>query len=264
VNSSTGVMFRVLGIPVTVGPAILAGLLGLGFLSRLSGEFLAEWVVLGFIALLLHELGHALAFRRYGVQSSIRFWFLGGLTVPGDGEAASRLSDRQMLVVVLAGPVVGLVLGGLALAAVPALQGASRSVRVPVSLWIFVNLGWGVLNLLPISSLDGGRAIGHLAGAVFGRRGRLIGMAVGLAASVAIAAVALTLEWYSIAFVAVVFGLVIPVASGGLLDQVSPERVSRKSQEAGRELGVWNDGDERRALREDRASIYRGDFRWPQ
>jgi stage IV sporulation protein FB len=212
-DGSGGVEFRVRGIPVTVGPAIVVGLLGLGLLSRLSGEFLAEWVVLGLIALLLHELGHAFAFRRYGVASSIRFWLLGGFTTPTDAAAALRLTDRQMLVVAISGPLVGLVLGGAMLAVAPFLQETSRSVRVPVFLWIFVNLGWGALNLLPVSGLDGGRAIEYLGGAVFGRRGRMVGLAAGLVASAVIAAVALAYELYSIAFVAFVFGLVLPLLS---------------------------------------------------
>jgi membrane-associated protease RseP (regulator of RpoE activity) len=232
--SSGGITIRLAGTPVTVGPAIVVGLLGLGILSRLSGEFLAEWVVLGLIALLLHELGHALAFRRYGVESSIKFWLLGGFTIPNDGEAASRLSDRQMLVVAISGPLVGLVLGGATLAVAPALEGISDSVRVPLFLWIFVNLGWGVLNLLPIAGLDGGRAVEYLGGAVFGRRGRMVGLAAGLLASAVIAAVAVAYGLYSIAFVAFVFGLVIPLASGRSAGKATPapERPSSASTEA--------------------------------
>jgi Zn-dependent protease len=109
----------------------------MGLLSGLTAEFLVAWVILGFVALLLHELGHAVAFRRYGVDSSISFWLFGGFTIPNDQEAASRLSDRQMLVVAVSGPLVGIVIGGMMLALWPALDSADRSVRVLAFLWTF-------------------------------------------------------------------------------------------------------------------------------
>jgi Zn-dependent protease len=231
-GKSMGVTLRILGIPVTIEPWIVLGLLGLGVLSGLSGEFLAEWVALGFVALLLHELGHALAFRRFRVESSITFWLLGGFTVPNDQEVASRLSDRQMLVVALAGPAVGLVLGAATLAVGLAFRDASRSIQMPLFLWLYVNLGWAIFNLLPISSLDGGRALGHLAGAVFGQAGRAIGLAVGLVASGLIAVLAVEARLYSVAVIAVVFGLFNPDAFGYLLDEIRPRRASRRPREA--------------------------------
>jgi stage IV sporulation protein FB len=215
---------RVLGIPVSIGPAIVVGLGVLGVLSRFSGVQLVEWIGLGILALLLHELGHALAFRRFGVPASITFWVLGGLTVPDDLDAAMRLSDRQMLVVVLAGPVVGLVIGAAALAAMVVFRELPRSIREPLFLWMFVNLGWGIFNLLPISSLDGGRALEYLAAALFGRAGRLVGLAAGLVASVLIAVAAAVFGLYSVAFIAVVFGLLNPSPYRELLEAIRPGR----------------------------------------
>lgn len=228
---SASVTFRVLGIPVTIGPGIVLGLLGMGILSRFSGELLFVWVGLGIAALLLHELGHALAFRRYGVPSSISFWILGGFTVPTDLEAATRLSDRQMLVVVLAGPLIGLSIGAATVAAAFVFQDAARSIREPLFLWMFVNLGWGIFNLLPIASLDGGRALEYLGAAVFGRAGRAVGLAVGLVASALIAAAAALIGLYSVAFVAVVFGLFNPNPYRTLLDAIRPTGRSDRSRE---------------------------------
>ena len=229
----TRISFRVIGIPVVFGPAILVGLLVLGVLSRLTDAYLAEWVVLGFVALLLHELGHALAFRRYGVESSITFWLLGGFTVPTDQDAAERLTERQLLVVTVAGPLVGLVIGAatLAIGAALNLRAAPDEIREPVFLWLFVNLAWGLFNLMPISSLDGGGAIEHLAGAAFGRAGRAIGLAVCIVASGLIALAATTDGLYSIAVIAVVFGLLNPGPYRGLLDEVRHRAGSDRSVE---------------------------------
>ncbi len=238
---SANVTFKILSIPITVGPMIVVGLLVVGLLSRLTGAFLAEWVLLGFVALLIHELGHALAFRRYGVMSSISFWVLGGFTVPDDQDAASRLSDRQLLVVTVAGPLVGLVIGCATLAIGFVLGDAAESIRVPIFLWLFVNLGWALFNLMPISSLDGGQALEHLAGAVFGRPGRAIGLAAGLLASGLITILAARLGLYSIAFVAVVFGLLNPNPYRQLRYEIWPARPSEP--EPDREPGPTTDRD---------------------
>lgn len=230
-SRSAAVRFRVLGIPVTIGPSVVVGLGVLGVLSRFSGELLVTWVGLGILALFLHELGHALAFRRFGVPASISFWVIGGVTIPSDLDAAARLSDRQLLVVVLAGPVVGLVIGAGTVAAAVIFRDAARSIREPLFLWMFVNLVWGIFNLLPISSLDGGRALEYLAGAVFGRAGRAVGLAVGLVASALIAVAAAGFGLYSVAVVAIVFGLLNPNPYRGLLDAIRPGRRSGRTAE---------------------------------
>ena len=110
-GKSMAITIRVLGFPITMGWAFPAFLAFLGYISDLSGIELVVWVVFGTFAILVHELGHALAFRRYGLESSIAFWGLGGVTIPNDQGRAARLPDRQWLVVSLAGPGVGLVLG---------------------------------------------------------------------------------------------------------------------------------------------------------
>jgi stage IV sporulation protein FB len=219
-----------LGVPVTVGPSIILGLFALGVLSRLSGAYLVEWIVLGFAALLIHELGHALAFRRYGVESAITFWLLGGYTVPTDQDAAARLDDRQLLVVSIAGPLFGLVVGAVSLAVAVAARGQGADVRVPLFLWLFVNLGWAVFNLLPIASLDGGQALRHLGGAAFGRPGRAIGLVLGLLASAAIVAASVDYGLYSIAIVAAVFGLFNPTPYLELRDEIWPPRQRREPE----------------------------------
>lgn len=221
--SSVALHFRVFGTPVTVGPDIVIGLGVLGLLSRLWGIALAEWIALGFVALLLHELGHAMAFRRYGVKSSIRFFLLGGLTTPDDLDAASQLTHREMIVVSLAGPLVGLVLGGIMFGFWPVFQHAPSEVKTPLFFWAFVNLGWGIFNLMPIGSLDGGQILRNAAAAaVPGRWGVALGLAGILVASVVVALVAVAIHQVYIAFIAVVFGLADTSVYGQLRDAIFP------------------------------------------
>lgn len=206
----------------------------------------APWIifgllVLGFAALLIRELGHALAFRRYGVASTISFWILGGFTVTTDPAAAERLNDRPLVVVSVAGPLVGLVVGVAILAVAFAARGQSELIRVPIFLWLFVNLGWAIFNLLPISSLDGGQVLRHLAGAIFGRPGRAIGLVATLLASAAIVALSAAAGLYTIALVARVFGLLNPSPYRELRDEIWPATRPRpESETSGSPNPTWS------------------------
>jgi len=110
----------------------------------------------------LHELGHALAARRYGIGTrDITLWPIGGIA------RLERMPDeaRQELVVAACGPAVN-----VALAA--AFWGVAAFLDLFVtpssSLWlgrqflhrlIVVNVGLAVFNLLPAFPMDGGRIL---------------------------------------------------------------------------------------------------------
>ncbi len=56
--------------------------------SRVHGDspgvfgFLLAWVAMTFVSILVHELGHTFAFKRFGVDSSIELYHMGGLAIP--------------------------------------------------------------------------------------------------------------------------------------------------------------------------------------
>lgn len=156
-----------------------------------------RWLVGGVVALafllsaLAHELGHAIAARRYGAPGkTVVVYFFGGAATP----ALEMPTPRAEIVAALAGPAVsvGVGLGLLALAGLGALSRIEPLMPVAqVALVVGVlNLALGLANLLPAFPLDGGRvarAIGwrragdpaaglHLAA----RIGRFLG--IGLAA----------------------------------------------------------------------------------
>ena len=116
--------FSVAGIPVRVHPlfwliAILFGSSAGSIVSILS------WVVAIFVSILIHELGHAFAMRRYGQGSQIILHFAGGLTVPesiawGGGYANIAITANQQIFISLAGPFSGFLFAGLVLAVSPA------------------------------------------------------------------------------------------------------------------------------------------------
>jgi len=152
-----GAQFRIAGIPVRVEPTFLVVIAILGYASQpldrpFQWSILVSWMVVAFISILLHELGHAVVFRRYGIRPSISIQGFGGLTT-GSGE----LTPGQHVLVSLAGPLSALVLIGLPAAMIwqsgSVTSDMGKEVLYQV-LWI--NIGWSVLNLLPILPLDGG------------------------------------------------------------------------------------------------------------
>lgn len=178
--------FSVAGIPVRVHPLfwLIALLFGSSSNSLVGIVF---WVVAIFVSILVHELGHALAFRRYGQDSHIILHFTGGLTVPeptswGLGYTRASLTPNQQIVISLAGPFAGFLLAALVLAVSSALGGTIvfrtilgfipfPLVYLPIGggvlnsfilalLW--VNIFWGLVNLMPVYPLDGGHVARYL------------------------------------------------------------------------------------------------------
>jgi Zn-dependent protease len=148
-----GLAFRIAGIPVRIDPSFLLIVVLLGFGAG-SGALLVAWIVVVTISVLLHELGHAVAFRRFGQEPSILLQGMGGLTA-GSG---APLSPTRDVIVSLAGPLTGLLLLGLpALLYSHHVTGLSPTAKAVLNDVVFVNLAWSILNLLPILPLDGGR-----------------------------------------------------------------------------------------------------------
>ena len=114
-----------------------------------------------FVSILVHELGHALAIDRFGYgKSTVLLWGMGGLCI---GRGAR--SAKHGLLISLAGPAAGLVIGLPALALYLGLDfdiiGIEIGRTLMKALWftVWVNVGWSLLNLLPIFPLDGGQAL---------------------------------------------------------------------------------------------------------
>ena len=158
-----------------------------------------------------HEAGHFIAARIHGIPATLPFFIPVPVLLTGTmgaviGMEGSRANRRQLFDIALAGPVAGLVVavpllaeGMLRGAAVPAAEnpfalpllarGLLAVVRpdltpgttiAPNALFMagWVGLLVTGLNMIPISQLDGG----HVAYAVFGRRGNWLARAVLLAA----------------------------------------------------------------------------------
>ncbi len=138
---------------VILGLLILPGLeQGIWVRSTLLGVILI-------VSILVHELGHAWTAERYGLgPCRVLVHGFGGLCSFGE-----RPDHRQGLVISLAGPAAGLLLGGaawgVAQAAGPGLDGP---MAIALALAVRINLFWSLFNLLPMFPLDGGQALRHL------------------------------------------------------------------------------------------------------
>lgn len=159
-NSLPSWQFRLFRYPVRVHLSffLIALLLGLG-----SGDLLYVllWVVIVFVSILLHELGHALVSDYFGRSPSIELLWSGGLTISA---RYGLLSYPKEIMISFAGPLAGFLLGGLILLLGrvfgPFQAGTFLDWVFNSLLWI--NIGWGIFNLIPILPLDGGSIMRNL------------------------------------------------------------------------------------------------------
>ncbi len=149
--------------------------------------FIASWVLIATVSILVHELGHAVVFRVFGIRPSITLHGFGGLT-----SGTGALSPGREIAVSLAGPLSALVLLGL-----PAVwlerSGtiSTYEMEVFVSQAVWINIGWSLLNLVPVLPLDGGHVFEAIAEVVAKGRGTRIAQIVSVGVAAVLAVVAL-------------------------------------------------------------------------
>lgn len=135
-----------------------------------------------FACVVLHELGHCLQARRYGIRfRDIVLFPIGGVA------RAESLPDQpsQEIKVAIAGPAVNFVIAALLFAGLALTGTAPHGEGFLVDL-AWANLGLGVFNLIPAFPMDGGRILrGALAMRMpyldATRRARAVGQLVALA-----------------------------------------------------------------------------------
>ncbi len=150
------------------------------------------WVVVVFLSVLVHELGHAFAARGFGFQPAILLYSMGGLT---SWTQTRPLGEGRQILISGAGPAAGFLLGGIAIGLIPQIPDDS-SVFLQVALrdLIWVNIGWGLLNLLPILPLDGGQIMNSAVRMISGGKPGLLPLRISLVACVAICVLALYVQ----------------------------------------------------------------------
>jgi Zn-dependent protease/CBS domain-containing protein len=151
---------RILGIPIRLHVTFVLLLLWVGFAGAEQGQ--GVWRGFAFLLLLvlsvaLHELGHALMARRYGIATEeIVLLPIGGLArLRGEPAPGAELA------IALAGPAVNLLLALLLTTALLLRGGTLADPGMPPLLrdLLVANLALFGFNLVPALPLDGGRAL---------------------------------------------------------------------------------------------------------
>lgn len=155
-------------IPIFIHPIFWFLIFFIGFINDTSIVSILLWAAIAFISVLIHEYGHALTALAFGQKAEIHLVGLGGLTQ----REGSKLALWKDFIVVLNGPLAGLLLGSAAYLLAKTLDGHLNSL-LEHALWItfYANMVWTAINLLPIYPLDGGHLLRIILESIFGMRG---------------------------------------------------------------------------------------------
>lgn len=146
--------FRLFGIPVRVHPLFwLVGALLWWIPHRVDLTLVGIACV--FVSILVHELGHAVMYRRYGHRGEIVLYMMGGYATGG------ALSTWKNIIVSAAGPGAGFLLFALVFVVQRSIPEQTLQQHQALEFALFaltwINLWWGIVNLTPCLPLDGGR-----------------------------------------------------------------------------------------------------------
>lgn len=164
ISGSIGTV-TVFGVPVRLHftfVLLLVFLLFIGIGGKQSGATTAIYILALFASVLLHEIGHTLVARHYGIRTiEIVMFPIGGVSRPERQPKA-----REEFWVALSGPLVNLLIGAGLLGWMWARSGwvAIEQLREPTDANLMERIALGnlllfVFNLLPAYPMDGGRIL---------------------------------------------------------------------------------------------------------
>ncbi len=156
---------RVAGIDLYLHPTFL--FIPLWVLWQGQGLIGVAIVTLVFACVVLHELGHALMARHYGIgTANITLYPIGGVARL---ERMPRSAGPE-LAIALAGPAVNVAIAAILWAVVEVFGGVLDFELVEiVQTLMVVNVGLLLFNMLPIFPMDGGRVLRALLSSWIGR-----------------------------------------------------------------------------------------------
>jgi stage IV sporulation protein FB len=179
--------FRLFGFPIRVHPFFWLGA-GLFGATLLQGDMPALWflwIAIVFVSILVHELGHAIAYRCFGCNASIVLYAFGGLAI-SNYVVHGRF---RRIIVALAGPLAGFILAGVVYGSNKLTNWGSERGEIALflyrQLW-FVNFAWGIVNLLPVFPLDGSQVSREICEWNWRGRGQRIALQISIAVAIAV------------------------------------------------------------------------------
>jgi Zn-dependent protease len=147
------------GIHVRVHPLFWLVTVFMGWNTLEQGfEYLFIWIACVFVSILVHEMGHVVMARVFGERGHIVLYSFGGLAVNVGG----YLPRWQRICIALAGPFAGFLFLGVVMLIYIVIGwqklGLQQRDYLEEVMWdlYWINLAWGLMNLLPVWPLDGG------------------------------------------------------------------------------------------------------------
>ncbi len=196
---------RLAGVPVRITPLfwLSSAILGIRYYADPEAGSLGYfvfWMAAVLVSVLLHELGHVVACRLFGLRPELVLSGLGGVTL-GIEELKRRW---QRVVTLLAGPLMGFVIvagiWGITFVPFPEVfrdEGWKTSLATGIAILLWINFYWSVLNVVPLWPLDGGRMVCEIGEGVFGPRGRVVGIVLSIiTAGLLAVGLVLQLSWH--------------------------------------------------------------------
>jgi len=169
------IRFNLFGFPITIQPFfwVMMAILG-NFMfppspgRQINLEGIVIFAAVGFVSMLIHELGHAFSMRKHGGRNiRIELNGFGGLAF-FQPDPARPITRWKSVAISAAGPVYQIIAGLIALAALFSyirMGGDSQYVVRLLEPFYIISLFWGALNLLlPIFPLDGGQILNGILG----------------------------------------------------------------------------------------------------
>jgi stage IV sporulation protein FB len=173
--------FHIFRIPVRVSPWFWLLALLLSANGGIGGLAILLCILAAFLSILIHELGHAIAYMNFGMQPHIVLYQFGGLAIANRrfGSRGMRVVDtpQSQILISLAGPTLQMATGLFVFACVRALgyqmpapmgflegrfpegEKLIPSYLLAIFLMVYsgISVGWALLNLIPVFPLDGGQ-----------------------------------------------------------------------------------------------------------
>tara|TARA_B100001250_G_scaffold370510_1_gene354719 strand:+ start:2913 stop:3590 length:678 start_codon:yes stop_codon:yes gene_type:complete len=163
-NQPGTLRFRLFGFPISIHWSfwVIPILFGAGGGDPVEqARTLLILVIVFFISILGHELGHAFAYRRYGGRPSVFIHGMGGMA-----SVHGHYTRKQKIIITITGPLFGFLMAlicyGLLLLSIDWQLAAGAYLKRFLILMTYLNTFWSFLNLLPIMPLDGGQLLGHI------------------------------------------------------------------------------------------------------
>lgn len=180
--------FSLFNVPIRVHPLFWLVSLLMGFNGG-DPKTVLLWIAAVFVSILVHEMGHALVIQWYGWSPSVVLYSFGGLAIytphlqSNYGPGRGKRNKWTQIIISLAGPGAGFLLAGLIVgitwgtglahlevdtfgetllpSGYQLIPGDRLSaypyITVLLRYLLYINIFWGLVNLLPIWPLDGGK-----------------------------------------------------------------------------------------------------------